>query len=140
MNENTETIVEKFESVRRRGYGDAGQHPVGKAHEVKPQLIDNERSKSAEESAHRQVKRGEDFVMRLFTVEEGGYSPLHSHPWEHEVYIVSGNATVVTQEGEQPAQACSYVFVPANAVHQFKNSGKGNLEFICVIPNTADEE
>jgi len=114
---------------------------VGKAHEVKPQLIDNEKVRKVQKRVLIGKSKGaKNFVMRLFTVQEGGYSPLHSHPWEHEVYIVSGNATVVTQEGEQPAQAGSYVFVPANAVHQFKNSGKGNLEFICVIPNTADEE
>ena len=114
---------------------------VGKAHEVKPQLIDNEKVKKVQKRVLIGKSKGaKNFVMRLFTVEEGGYSTLHSHPWEHEVYIVQATAPVVTPEGEQPSQACSYVFVPANAVHQVKNSGKGNLEFICVIPNTADEE
>jgi quercetin dioxygenase-like cupin family protein len=114
---------------------------VGRAHEVKPQLIDNEKVRKVQKRVLiGKAKGAKNFVMRLFTVEEGGYSPLHSHPWEHEVYIVSGNATVVTNNGEQPAQAGSYVFVPANALHQFKNTVKGNLEFICVIPNTAEEE
>jgi len=27
-----------------------------------------------------------NFVMRLFTLEEGGCSPYHTHDWEHEVY------------------------------------------------------
>ena len=32
-----------------------------------------------------------NFAMRLFEMEPGGYSPLHSHPWEHEVYVLSGS-------------------------------------------------
>jgi len=31
-----------------------------------------------------------NFAMRLFEMEPGGYSPLHSHPWEHEVFILEG--------------------------------------------------
>ncbi|HNU24038.1 MAG TPA: cupin domain-containing protein [Mesotoga sp.] len=114
---------------------------IGKAHEVEPQLFDNE---SARKVSKRvligKAKGAENFVMRLFTVGEGGHSPHHSHLWEHEVFIVSGEATVVTNQGEVQASAGSYVFVPSGVKHQFKNTGKGNLEFICVIPSSADEE
>ena len=39
-----------------------------------------------------------NFVMRVFTVEPGGHTPLHSHDSEHEVYVVGGRGAVV--EGE----------------------------------------
>jgi len=38
----------------------------------------------------------ENFAMRLFEIQPGGYSPLHQHNWEHEVFILEGNG--VTQD------------------------------------------
>jgi quercetin dioxygenase-like cupin family protein len=32
----------------------------------------------------------ENFAMRLFEMDPGGFSPLHRHPWEHEVFILEG--------------------------------------------------
>ena len=29
----------------------------------------------------------EKFAMRLFEIQPGGYSPLHQHDWEHEVFM-----------------------------------------------------
>lgn len=114
---------------------------IGKAYDIEPQLIDNEKAKRVQKRVLIGRAMGaENFIMRLFTVEEGGHSPFHSHDWEHEVYIVSGEATVVKEDSKEVVTAGSFVFVPSNVLHQFKNTGKGNLEFICVIPNTADEE
>ena len=31
-----------------------------------------------------------NFAMRVFEIEPDGYSPLHKHPWEHEVFILEG--------------------------------------------------
>ncbi len=36
----------------------------------------------------------ENFAMRRFTLKRDGYTPLHTHNWEHEVYILSGSGTV----------------------------------------------
>lgn len=114
---------------------------IGRAHDVKPRLFESDEVRGVEKRVLIGKSNGaENFVMRLFTLSAGGHSPLHAHPWEHEVYILSGESTVFTPEGEKIAGAGSYVFVPPNVKHQFKNTGKGNLEFICVIPKTADEE
>ena len=40
----------------------------------------------------------ENFAMRLFEMEAGGNSPLHSHNWEHEVFILEGEGTVVGRQ------------------------------------------
>ena len=32
----------------------------------------------------------ENFAMRMFELERGGHTPLHTHPHEHEVFIVEG--------------------------------------------------
>jgi len=39
----------------------------------------------------------ENFAMRLFEIQPGGYSPLHQHDWEHEVFILDGSGVVGTR-------------------------------------------
>ncbi|MBO8166108.1 MAG: cupin domain-containing protein [Kosmotoga sp.] len=113
---------------------------IGKALEVTPQKFDDATVKGVEKRVLIGRKLGaQNFVMRLFTVVPGGYSPKHSHDWEHEVYIVSGTATVVTPDGDKIAKAGSFVYVPGNVVHQFRNDGTETLKFICVIPKYAGE-
>jgi quercetin dioxygenase-like cupin family protein len=74
-----------------------------------------------------------NFVMRVFEMEPGGNTPLHKHDWEHEVFILNGTGTVVSPSGEREVKKGDVVFVPNNEEHQFKNSGKDVLEFICLI-------
>ncbi|HPE67943.1 MAG TPA: cupin domain-containing protein [Thermotogota bacterium] len=74
------------------------------------------------------------FIMRVFSVEPGGYSPYHRHDWEHEVIVLRGKGEVVTEEGPICVEERTAVFVPANAVHQFRNTGEETFEFVCVIP------
>jgi len=40
-----------------------------------------------------------NFAMRLFEVQPGGSTPLHDHPWEHEVYMLEGRAEAVAECG-----------------------------------------
>lgn len=76
------------------------------------------------------------FIMRLFIVEPQGYSPKHSHAWEHEIYIVKGAGELLTEQGKSALVAGMFVFVPGGALHQFSNTSRtDNFEFICVVPN-----
>ncbi|MFO7882223.1 MAG: cupin domain-containing protein [Kosmotogaceae bacterium] len=114
---------------------------VNDAFQVKPNIINNEKIKNVK----KRLLIGSDlgapnFFMRLFVVGPGGHSPYHSHSWEHEVYVIKGKGTVVTEDGEREISSNSYVFVPPKIKHQFKNLGDDELHFICVIPSTADEE
>ena len=76
----------------------------------------------------------ENFVMRVFEVEPGGNTPLHSHDWEHEVFILNGAAIVVDPSGEHKVKSGDVIFVPGNEEHQFRNDSDEVLEFICLIP------
>ena len=78
----------------------------------------------------------ENFAMRIFEVEPDGYSPLHVHPWEHEVFILDGEGQLFDGEKAVPFKAGDAVFVPPNERHQFKNNGRELLKFICLIPYT----
>jgi len=76
------------------------------------------------------------FAMRIFEVQPGGYTPLHAHPWEHEVFVLGGCGLVVDEGDETPVSAGDTVFVAPNEKHQFRNTGDEPLEFICLIPHT----
>ena len=38
-----------------------------------------------------------NFAMRQFVVDPAGHTPKHSHPYEHEVYVLAGNGVVLEQ-------------------------------------------
>jgi quercetin dioxygenase-like cupin family protein len=78
-----------------------------------------------------------NFAMRQFEVAPGGYTPRHSHPYEHEVFVLEGEGVVI--EGDQPHRLSTgdVVFVQPDEVHQFRNTGAGPLKFLCLVPNSA---
>jgi len=76
-----------------------------------------------------------NFCMRVFEVEPGASTPSHSHPWEHEVFILSGRGVVVDGEGkETEIMKDSVIFIPSNEHHCTVNTGNEPLRFICLIP------
>jgi len=75
-----------------------------------------------------------NFAMRVFEVEPGAASPFHTHPWEHEVFILAGNGHVRGEGGEIPFREGDVVFVAPEEEHQFVNDGDTTLRFICVVP------
>ncbi len=79
-----------------------------------------------------------NFVMRLFTVGAGGCSPYHTHDWEHEVFILSGEGTVKSDSGSTLVSAGDFVYVPPNEEHQFLNTGPGPFEFLCLVPASGE--
>jgi quercetin dioxygenase-like cupin family protein len=78
-----------------------------------------------------------NFSMRQFEVEKGGYTPKHSHPYEHEVYVLEGIGTVLEGDTEHEIKSGDVLFVRPDEVHQFKNAGDMPLRFLCLIPNSA---
>jgi quercetin dioxygenase-like cupin family protein len=79
-----------------------------------------------------------NFSMRQFIVEPSGSTPKHTHPWEHEVYVLSGSGTVLGGNEESICKAGSVVYIPPNELHQFKNTCNEDLIFLCLIPHPED--
>jgi quercetin dioxygenase-like cupin family protein len=75
-----------------------------------------------------------NYYMRVFEIAPGGYSPLHRHPWEHEMYILSGEGEMVQEGGSTGIRPGTAVFIPGEELHQVRNSGGQLLRFICTIP------
>jgi quercetin dioxygenase-like cupin family protein len=81
----------------------------------------------------------DNFCMRVFTVTPGGFTPRHSHEWEHEIFVHSGKGSVY-QNGEwREVVSGTVVFIPGNEEHQFMNGGGEDFVFICLIPSGVDE-
>lgn len=78
-----------------------------------------------------------NFTMRLFHVQAGGYTYYHSHDFEHEVFVIEGEGEVVTPEGLKSFKKGYGIFVAPGEIHQFKNTGKNLLSFLCLVPNRA---
>lgn len=74
------------------------------------------------------------FSMRVFEIGPDGYTPLHEHLWEHEVFVLEGEGVLVSEEGDRPLNPGDVVFVPGNARHQFRSTGTSPLTVLCMIP------
>jgi len=81
-----------------------------------------------------------NFCMRVFEVAPGMKTPSHFHPWEHEVYILSGQGKVVGIDGEKELGQDTALFIAPNEKHFLEATGKTPLRFICVIPNIPEEK
>ena len=78
-----------------------------------------------------------NFCMRVFDIDPGVSTHSHSHPWEHEVFILAGRGVVVSGDKKTPIEKDSVIFVPPDEHHYFTNTGKTTMRFICLIPNSA---
>jgi quercetin dioxygenase-like cupin family protein len=76
----------------------------------------------------------QNFAMRMFELEPGGHTPLHTHSQEHEVFILEGKGTFVYEGQKHPFGAEYVVFVPPNKEHRFMNTGNSVLRMLCIIP------
>jgi quercetin dioxygenase-like cupin family protein len=76
------------------------------------------------------------FSFRVFTIEPGGHTPYHKHPFEHANYIIDGQGVLVTETGEErPVKKGDFALVLPNEVHQYKNTAqKEPLVMICAVP------
>jgi quercetin dioxygenase-like cupin family protein len=75
-----------------------------------------------------------NFTMRVFTVSPGGHTPLHTHPYEHEIFFHDGDGEVEYEGKTCPVSAGYVSYVPPGAKHQIRNTGSKDLIFICVVP------
>ena len=82
-----------------------------------------------------QKDKAPNFAMRMFEIEPNGHTPLHSHNWEHEVFILEGEGLLVTDKGDMAFKTWDVIYVDPKVSHQFKNTGETILRFLCMIPH-----
>ncbi len=79
-----------------------------------------------------------NFAMRLFEMEPGGFSPLHSHDWEHEVFVLEGEGTVVSDKGETTLKSWRRCLCSAKRVTPIQKQRKTNIQI--PMPSATQEK
>jgi quercetin dioxygenase-like cupin family protein len=76
------------------------------------------------------------YSYRVFTLEPGGNTPYHSHPYEHMNFIIEGQGILVNEAGEeQPLESGDFALVYPNERHQYRNSSPDKVfSMICGVP------
>ncbi len=75
------------------------------------------------------------YSFRVFTVEPGGHTPFHKHPYEHMNYIIEGEGALVNEKGEEThLKAGDFALVGPDEKHQYRNAGTRPFKMICGVP------
>ncbi|MCK4303527.1 MAG: cupin domain-containing protein [Candidatus Eisenbacteria sp.] len=74
------------------------------------------------------------FSVRVFTVEPGGHTPQHAHPFEHVNYVLEGSGELVSKDGAKTIREGDFVLVDPDEPHQYKNHSDVPLVFMCIVP------
>ena len=75
------------------------------------------------------------YAMRRFEIKPGGHIGLHSHPEEHEIYVLSGRGEISESTGLKIVVAQGDVlYVPPQEEHGYRNLSNDSFVFLCIIP------
>jgi quercetin dioxygenase-like cupin family protein len=75
------------------------------------------------------------FSFRVFTIEPGGHTPFHEHPFEHLNYIIAGHGAVFTGDGEREVKKGDFAMILPGERHQYRNTSASELMImICAVP------
>lgn len=80
------------------------------------------------------------FAMRMFEIEPGGHIKSHSHPWEHEIFVLEGLGEVRIGSKVYRVTGGFFLYIPPNVEHEYWNRGNKPLKFICLIPHKPSTE
>jgi quercetin dioxygenase-like cupin family protein len=80
-----------------------------------------------------------NLAIRRFTLDPGASVPKHTNEIEHEQYVLSGEYVVGIEDEETTVSAGDSLFIPAGAVHWYRNEGDETGAFICAVPTGDDE-
>lgn len=79
------------------------------------------------------------FSFRVFTIEPGGHTPLHSHQCEHMNYVIEGQGLLVAKDREHAIEKGNFAMVLPDEIHQFKNTSASEpLVIICAVPKECE--
>ena len=100
-------------------------------------LVRNYKDVPAVHTAHNADKRvvigpregAPNFVMRVIDMPPGA-SYYHSHDWEHEVFVLSGKATLVGEEREIQLKPDDVIYIAPFEKHGLTNDGPDVFRFI----------
>jgi quercetin dioxygenase-like cupin family protein len=80
-----------------------------------------------------------NFITRRFLLAPGAHIPAHRHPTiEHEQVMVRGEMVLGIDDEVRVVHAGDAMYLPAGCTHWYENRTAAEVEFLCVVPNTAE--
>ena len=77
----------------------------------------------------------ENNKIMLGTLEPGSSIGYHSHDTDSEImYFLEGEATVLTDEGEEKLLPGQAHYCPKGSSHSLMNRGNVTLKFVAIVP------
>jgi quercetin dioxygenase-like cupin family protein len=107
---------------------------IGHVHQVPEETVQYQGTRGATLRWLLTEKQGAaHFAMRLVTLEPQGVIALHTHPFEHEIFVIRGHGAIIREDGRVPVGPGSFLFVPGDEPHGFETTGEEPLELVCCI-------
>ena len=85
---------------------------------------------------------GINYSVAQFTLEPGKKSKLHKMKSSEIYYFLEGSGEILIDDESFHVEKDDSVYVPPNSKQFIKNSGSGNLRFLCIVEPAwkADDE
>jgi quercetin dioxygenase-like cupin family protein len=75
------------------------------------------------------------YSFRVFTIEPGGHTPLHTHPFEHMNYIIEGKGSLTANGQKHEVKKGDFALVLPGEEHQYSNASPDKpMLMICAVP------
>lgn len=75
------------------------------------------------------------FAMRRFEIKPQTKVPIHSHPQDHEIYILSGRGKFFNDSGKDKiVENGDVVYISPDEKHGIENVGREDFIFLCLVP------
>jgi quercetin dioxygenase-like cupin family protein len=108
--------------------------------DIEPRAIQSDKaSKVTGRIAIGKADGATNFCMRVFEIGAGGFTPRHSHDWEHEIFFHAGEGEVFHKGQWNKVSPGFVAFIPGGEEHQIRTTGTAALAFVCLIPNGPPE-
>jgi len=76
----------------------------------------------------------ENFAVRYYKVEAGGFSHKENHPYDHGILVLHGEGEVQMGAETNSIHQGDVIYIPPSMEHQLINTGQEALGFLCIIP------
>jgi quercetin dioxygenase-like cupin family protein/CheY-like chemotaxis protein len=75
-----------------------------------------------------------NFALKLVELDADIVSPVYTHPWEDEVFVLRGSGALLGPEGEVAIGEGDVIYIPSMERHQIANRGERELCLLMSVP------
>lgn len=73
-------------------------------------------------------------TMRILEIDPEGFTPMHSHSYEHAMFVLRGKGVITDGKKECKIDKEDVIFIPSDREHQIKNTGDSELILVSTLP------